>query len=102
MSKNTTTFVEIRPINNETINFADMEKIGVNLTGIDTERVHFSFLKSFDTKEEAIQWLTDHKDSGLSQSYECRMCKESQVYESACSGGIPFTKKQYKEVYTLA
>lgn len=90
------TWIEIRPMTGRTVIAADAKKMRI----VCVHRNGFGYAH-FHNEESALEWLrTEHK---LSKRYEVRLFTDKQfgMAKEETGYAIPFTKKQFNEVYYI-
>lgn len=88
------TWVELRPATGYKMTKADANKCGA----IVRHNNGYGYMH-FASRERALEWLKTHHS--LSKVYECRLFTDKQFGMAQASTGyaIPFTSKQYSEVF---
>lgn len=88
------TWIEIRPMTGRTVTAADARK----MRNVCVHRNGFGYAH-FPNKKSALEWL--HTERKLSKKYEARLFTDKQFGMAKEENGyaIPFTTKQYNEVF---
>jgi predicted glutamine amidotransferase len=90
------TWIEVRPTSGRKVTMADFRKMG----RVSVHRNGFGYAW-FSTKERAMEWLKIERN--LSKRYEVRLFTDKQFGMAKKETGyaIPFTQKQFAEVYYI-
>lgn len=89
------TWVEVRPFYG-IIPIKDLKKMKI-AHGIEKNRGY----APFPNKEKALEWIEKTSQIKLSKSYQVRMFSDKQFSMAKMYRLIPFTKKQWEDVYYL-
>ena len=98
LSAYTIAWIEIRPTSGRKVTIADARKMGyVSIHGNGYGYIHFA------NKDRAIAWINEQSNKTFSKGYEARIFTDKQFVMANESTGyaIPFTEKQFKEVYVF-
>ena len=89
------TWVEVRPTTGRKVTQSDAKRLGVSV-----HRNGYGYLH-FGNIDRAKAWLNEPRN--LSKRYECRLFSDRQfsMASPANNYAIPFTTKQYNEVYYI-
>lgn len=99
MSPYQITWVEFCPVKG-IVTLWDQKRIGGSVMRYKGEKKHYRY---FANRREALKWLEEHRYLKLNKRYECRLFTDKQfgMRDRKDDYAVPFTKKQYKEVYFI-
>lgn len=92
------TWVEIRPVSGHKVTMADAKK----MTWVNIHRNGYGYIH-FANRDKAVEWLTAQANKSYSKRYEARLFTDKQFGMAKEENGyaIPFTAKQFNEVYNF-